>query len=240
MKSCLYRGWVRHRRLSPKAHAFRYGLYMVCIDLAEIDAPKNLLLRMWRSRFRRTDHFGDPKVSLFDSVKQLVSTELGLEVCNVCLVTNLRHGGYVMNPVSFFHCFDSEQRWIAVVAEVHNTPWGETHTYALRAEEGAAVGTFAKEFHVSPFMPMDQSYRWRFSRPDDDLVVHMENWADDAKVFDATLVMKRRPATVAEALSAAIRFPAMSQLVIFRIYWQALRLWLKRIPTHPHPVGGRR
>jgi len=36
MLSCLYQGYVQHRRLNPAQHVFRYGLYMAYLDLDEL------------------------------------------------------------------------------------------------------------------------------------------------------------------------------------------------------------
>lgn len=209
---------------------------MVAIDLAEVANDKSALLRWWGNRFKREDHFGDPSKPLLDEVKRELKARLGLdEVTRVVLLTNLRSAGYVMNPVSFYYCLGPSDETVAVLAEVHNTPWGETHLYALDYQDHRARSEFEKEFHVSPFMPMDHEYRWRFSEPGAKLAVHMENWSNDHKVFDATLVLLRRPATRWNALSAQFRHPAMSLQVIAKIYWQAVRLWMKRTPIYRHP-----
>ena len=98
---------------------------------------------------------------------------------------------------------------------------------------------FAKEFHVSPFWPMDMRYDWRLTLPDDALHVHMENWRDARRAFDATLTMKREPITSATLAAALLNFPLMTAKVVAAIHWQALRLWLKRVPfyTHPDKIG---
>jgi DUF1365 family protein len=92
-----------------------------------------------------------------------------------------------------------------------------------------------KEFHVSPFMPMDLMYDWRFSQPGERLSVHMEDLQDDRKIFDATLTLERRAISGTALATALVSFPLMTARVVIGIYWQALRLWLKRIPFHSHP-----
>ena len=134
------------------------------------------------------------------------------------------------NPVAFYYGYGGgELRWI--VAHVTNTPWGEKHAYVL----GPRGGTFDKQFHVSPFMAMDIDCDWRFSAPSATLGVHMQNLSDDRKIFDATLTLERHDVTARNLARALIAYPMMTAQVMAGIYWQALRLWLKRIPFHRHP-----
>ena len=128
---------------------------------------------LW-AEFRRADHLGSSDQSLKKSVYELVKEKVGISLNGpVRLLTNLRYLGYVMNPVSFYFCFDATgSQVIAVVAEVHNTPWGEQHCYVLRwpnqTTEKAQLST-EKCFHVSPFFPMDMTYKWSLSKPDENL-----------------------------------------------------------------------
>jgi len=235
MKSCLYTGSVQHRRYSPRPHAFRYPLFMACLDLAELD---HVFAQRWLwstrrpaiARFRREDHFGDARVPLDQSVRDLVQVRTGCRPAGpIRLLTHLRCFGYVFNPVSFFYCFDgADHRVEAVVAEVNNTPWGERHCYVLDGLEGES----GKAMHVSPFMPMDLRYEWRFTMPGDHLGVHMHLKREGHTVFDATLALKREPISN----GVLLRFPLMTAKVIAAIHWEALRLWLKRIPFHTHPA----
>ena len=247
MQSCLYHGWVRHRRSSPAPHAFRYRLSLLYLDLAEI--PQALEGRwLWSARrpalarWHREDHYGDRSSDLEAEIRGLVESRSGRRPAGpIRLLTSPRYFGYGFNPVSFYYCYDAEDRRIeAVVAEINNTPWGERHCYVLPAS--ASEGTpsklrfrFGKDFHVSPFLPMDMDYDWRFTRPDDRLLVHMENWRDGEHVFDATMTLERAPITGPALAGALVRHPLMTFKVTGAIYWQALRLWLKRIPFHTHP-----
>jgi DUF1365 family protein len=254
MHSALYRGWLRHRRFAPRPHAFRYGLYLMYLDLSELDT---VIQRRWfwytrgpaLARFDRADHFGDPKVPLDQAVRDLVETRTGRRPAGpIRLLTHLRYFGYCFNPVSFYYCFDArDERVEAVVAEVTNTPWGERHCYVLQAPPHASGGFGArstKAMHVSPFHPMALEYRWRFGVPGQRLRVGMAlvpqrsdgaDPVDDAPVFGASLALERVPIGARSLAGALLRFPLMTVQVVAAIHWQALRLWLKRVPVHDHP-----
>ena len=247
MTSAIYEGWVRHRRYSPKEHSFQYQLFMLYMDLAELPQLFDSYW-MWSARqpapawFRRSDHFGDPSQELDQAVRDLVSETTGREPTGpIRLLTHLRYFGYCMNPVSFFYCWDSNDEALdAIVAEVHNTPWGERHCYVLDAQGANLKGDhfgfrFDKDFHVSPFIQMDVQYKWEFSPPGKDLLVHMENLTGDQKIFDATLQLRRQPVSAGNLRRALLKYPWMTGKVIGAIYWQALRLWLKRFPFYEHP-----
>ncbi len=251
MKSCLYEGQVRHRRHLPRPHAFSYRLFMVCLDLDELDtifAGRWL----WSTRtpnlawFRRADHLGPGDQPLKQSVLDLVQARLGFRPRGpVFLVTHLRYFGHGFNPVSFYYCHAEDGRRIeAIVAEINNTPWGEQYNYVLDArkdpEKRLHAFRMAKEFHVSPFMPMAQTYDWRFLTPENTLLVHMINEQDGQSRFDATLYLERQAITAWNLTRALTQYPLMTVKVVLAIYWQALRLWLKRIPYHSYPEKGRK
>jgi len=248
VNSCLYRGAVRHRRREPVAHEFRYPLFMLYLDLDELPAVFDGRW-LWSARrpnlawFRRADYLGDPRQPLERAVRDLVAERTGVRPAGpIRLLTHLRYFGYVLNPVSFYYCFDAPGRRVeALVAEITNTPWGERHAYVLRAGGDGADRRlqrfrFPKEFHVSPFMAMEHEYGWRFAPPGRRLLVHMENHAPDGKLFDATLLLRRQPLDGRSLAAALLRHPAMTARVGLGIYWQALRLWAKRAPFHPHPL----
>jgi DUF1365 family protein len=252
MHSCLYKGWVRHRRHSPRPHEFRYQLFMLYLDLAEVDTVfegRSLWSTDRRAiaRWKRSDHHGDPAEPLDTSIRRLVESRCGARPEGpIRLLTHPRYFGYGFNPVSFYYCYAAGgESLAAIVAEINNTPWGEQHCYVLpaRASTGPAEHKlrfkFGKDFHVSPFLPMDMDYDWRFNAPDGHLQVHMENRQEGQPVFDATMNLEREPITGASLASALVSYPLMTGKVAFAIYWQALRLWLKRTPfiTHPDKTG---
>lgn len=243
MTSCLYEGWIAHRRHAPTPHGFRRGLFMVYLDVLELDSVFSGRWLWSTSRpsvswFRRSDHLGDPSVPLDTAVRTLVEQRTGRRPTGpIRLLTHLRYLGYVFNPVSFYYCFDpSGTRLDTIVADVSNTPWGERYQYVLPAPDSAdARVAVDKAFHVSPFMPMTIEYDWRFTAPADSLSVHMTCAHRGADVFDATLVLQRRAIDTRSLARMLVRYPAMTVTVVASIYWQAYRLWRKRAPVYPHP-----
>jgi DUF1365 family protein len=143
-----------------------------------------------------------------------------------------------MNPIACYYCFDERGEQLEyLVAEVNNTPWDERHSYVLDApEDGGWLHTrFAKDFHVSPFNPMDMDYDWRSNTPGEKLCLYMGNLSRGEKVFDASLSLQRHSITPASLRRFLWAYPFMTLKVCIAIYWQALRLWLKGTPFHSHP-----
>jgi hypothetical protein len=157
------------------------------------------------------------------------------------LLTQLRYFGYYFSPLNLFYCYDEEGLRIeAVVAEVNNTPWNEQHCYVLWqgnriAGERRLRFRHPKAFHVSPFMGMESQYDWRLSEPGEHVVVHIATSQQGQRQFDASMSLRRRPLARAELRSALIRYPWMTARIMTAIYYQAWRLWLKKVPFFPHP-----
>ncbi len=197
--------------------------------------------------FKRSDHMGDPQVPLAKAIRDRVEQKTGLRPQGpVRMLAHLRYFGYCFNPVSFYYCFDaSDQKVETIVAEIHNTPWGQEHLYVLPAAESVHPSSrwrrhqFKKGFHISPFMDMDIDYDWRFRLPGKALNVHMINYENGRRLFDASLSLTRRPLTRKNLSRVLLHYPAMTASVISLIYWQALKLAVKGAPffTHPEKAG---
>jgi DUF1365 family protein len=246
MNSCLYFGNLVHQRLTPAVNAFRYNLFMVCLDLWELETVFQgrwlwSLERFNWATFRRSDHIRRPG-PLAQVVRNVVQEQLGfLPGGPIRLLTHLRYCGYCFNPISIYYCYASDNTTLeAIVAEVHNTPWGEEYVRALDARQGPNDGPFylfelEKEFHVSPFMPMDIHYFWRFTAPQEKLSARMDLVRAGEPVFNVALELERQPLDGRTMAKALLRWPWMTGRIITLIYWQALRLKMKGVPFVPHP-----
>ncbi|MCB9915064.1 MAG: DUF1365 domain-containing protein [Planctomycetes bacterium] len=243
--SALYEGRVTHRRLEPGGHGFAYRVFLLYLDLGELDALTRAVGPFSHRgpapvRFRRADYLGPAERPLDEAARDVVEARLGRRPAGpVRLLTHARTWGYVFNPVSFYYCHDGDGALDAIVAEITNTPWGERHAYVLDARQDAAPGArarFAKAFHVSPFQPLEQQYAWRFGAPGASLRVDMTNLDAAGARFHATLALRRRPLTTRGLLGALARHPFLTHRVWLAIYAQAARLYLGRAPFHVHPA----
>jgi len=243
--SCFYQGTVRHHRRREADHAFRYRMMLLYLDLDEIES---IFSRHWLwstrrfapARYCRSDYHGDPSCPLSDEIRRTVRSEAGIETDGpIRMLTQIRYFGCVINPVTFYYCFNRAGRRVdAVLAEVTNTPWNERHCYVI---PGPPVGQdrwryeCPKAFHVSPFLPMQMSYRWRMQIPGRRLHVGIQNWEADRPVFHASLALCRRELDNRALTKFLIRYPTICFETIAKIYFQAARLWWKRVTFFPHP-----
>ena len=245
--SAIYRGTIRHRRHAPHAHAFRYGLYMLYLDLDEVEHAFDGRW-LWSAhrrnvaQFRRADFLGPPDVPLADAVRACVRDATGTAPAGpIRMLAHLRYFGLSFNPVAFYYCYGADGTTLeTVVAEITNTPWRERHAYVLPLAQAARTDKvnewrFDKRFHVSPFIGMERNYVWRFQPPGESIRVHMDVFDGEEREFDATLVLERRPLTGANLARCLARWPLMTAKVLAAIHWQALFIWLRRNPVYSHP-----
>jgi DUF1365 family protein len=244
--SCIYEGTVRHRRRRPTEHGFRYTVFMLYLDLAELPGALDHRV-LWSARrralarFRRADYPGSPGQPLDAWVRDLVEQRTGARPTGpVRLLTHLRYLGVWFNPISVYYCFAPDGRTLEwAVLEVTNTPWRDRHHYVLdiRGEGAAATasGVMAKEMHVSPFLPMDLRYQWRLNRPGSGLGLAVDVLDDTGVIVETSLAMRRRQLSRRVMATMLLRHPPMSLRVLAGIHWQAILLWRKGTPYHRRP-----
>ena len=245
-ESALFEGIVRHRRFQPVRHQFRYSLFMWLLKLDELPS---LFERYWQlgaspwhwARFRREDYLDRPELRLQDVVIDKLASKLEVDreevEGEVWLLGQLRYLGCYFSPLNLYFV-KRDGVFRSALAEVSNTPWNERHCYALDLRSLRPQG---KEFHVSPFNPMEQEYRWRILPPRGNrLAVYLQvtrQVADQAGglSMDAGMHLRRVPLEQRTLNRTLLRKPSQTAALLAAVYWQALRLCLKRSPFHSHP-----
>ncbi len=236
-----------HERRMPVHHRFEYRLFMVGLDLGELDQ----VFRgrwLWSTRrpapvwFRRKDYFGDAALPLELSVRNLVEKENGRRPeGRILLITHLRTLGFAINPISIYLCFSATGDTLeTAVLEVTNTPWGETRLYVIDlvnpdTDTPPKARFFEKTLHVSPFMGMDYRYSLNVDYRKESLRLELDNHGLEGVPFIARLGLRRRKITGPNLARMLLIYPFMTFRIFVAIYFQAARLAWKRVPFHSHP-----
>ncbi|MGP9545404.1 DUF1365 domain-containing protein [Psychrobacter sp. AOP7-B1-25] len=158
---------------------------------------------------------------------------LGLLVC--------RNAGMYFSPVNFYLGFDAQQTPTHLLAEVSNTPWDKRHYYGFLLEGEDTELCHDKNFHVSPFNPIDQLYRWQVTvkrtktdeQPNTGLQVRIAiNIRDERGEVLKTGIKISGVSMTEDAVRHSLRKnPLMNMTSLTRIYWNAFKLYaIKKVP----------
>jgi len=234
-------GETRHTRLRPVHRAFRYPAFFVRAPLSELEQRRGNWLfganRPALLSLHATDHGdGRPAGVWLRSLLRRAGIRVDGEVW---LHAFPRVLGYAFKPVSFWHCHRRDGALVAIVAEVNNT-FGERHCYLLADPSGAPLKSgvelkSAKDFHVSPFCRVEGSYRFRFVTTAERAIARVDHDDADGPLLLTSLSGRFAPVDRRSIARALFGYPLFTFGVIARIHWQALRLWLRRLPFHRKP-----
>jgi len=243
-ESKIYLGNIVHRRLIPKKHSFNYTLYMLALDVSEVENAKEGVglfgfswfhpLRFVEKDYLRSEPYG-LKQRITNKVMQLNGHS---DINRIVMLVQVRCFGIYFSPANFYFCYDKDDRCTQMLAEVSNTPWNERHYYLVDLLDKAKQVN-EKVFQVSPFMDLDMSYYWQVRAPNKEsnkLVINIENKRTNKlngkvdKLFDVNLNLEKQLLSQRNLLRVWCQLPMMTIKVVSGIYWQALKLFVKRIP----------
>ncbi|MGZ6022642.1 MAG: DUF1365 domain-containing protein [Rhizomicrobium sp.] len=236
--SAIYDGWVMHRRIAPRHHAFRYRVFAMLLDLDELE---NLSRRLWFFAWNKTgvasfhdaDHGDGRDLRLWLDAK--LSAEGIVADGPKRVLCYPRLFCYVFNPLSVWFCHARDGRLAAIVYEVHNT-CGERHTYVLRAHSDYAPirQRCIKDFYVSPFLSMDCAYNFKVHPPGSHVMIAINEEEGGKPILTATFSGKRKPLSDSSLLAMLLRHPLMTVKIIAAIHFEAVRLMWKGVQRHAH------
>ena len=230
--SALYAGLVSHRRLTPRAHKLAYRVFMLLIDLDELDALKGLkrltIGAGWNLLGFDPARFGDGSSRPLKAQVEALLADAGLAHGGPIRVLAMpKVLGHAFNPLSVYFCHGYDGALTAILYEVNNT-FGERHSYLIPAPDAGLIRqACAKDFYVSPFMDMDLSYAFRVLRPDAQVLVAVDVSDKDGLVLATSFAGERRELTDASLLRAWLTHPWMTLGSLAAIHWEALFIWLK-------------
>lgn len=224
----LFSASVMHKRFFPRENAFRYKVYYLVLPLPAASIPGRLASFDCKDVGKRD---GSDPVHWYRSI--LSDYKLDDQTQHMLLVTMPRILGYVFNPVSFCLCLDAARDLCAVICEVHNT-FGEQHSYICANADHAPItaGQWLeadKVFHVSPFLPRQGNYKFRFDLKGDRLGIWIDYHDGEHQQLMTSLTGKLAPLTAQSLRQAFWQHPLVAMKTIVLIHWQALKLMMKGI-----------
>lgn len=239
-ESAIYKGNVFHRRSVPKIHEFKYNIYLYWLKLSEIPMLASNIKGFTTEKsglscvnFKREDYLGDPQEDLAKSVLNKMNSlcEHNNLQGDVFMLGQVRTFGLYFSPVNFYYLRNNFGQYTHMLAEVSNTPWNKRHHYLVDLEKQE---NSTKAFHVSPFNPMDMQYKWQIQQPNEKLQLHLSCYQKQ-KHFEAAIDMQKIALSSHTLKQSLLSIPSMTIKTVAGIYWQATKLFFKRVPIYTHP-----
>ena len=233
METCIYRGFVTHRRVKPVRHYFSYKTFSILFDLTELEELHKKIGIFSFNKFNifsfyNKDHGSRDGSDLTEWVKKnLKKYNLNFNVSKIKLLCFPRVFGYVFNPLSIFYCYEGNILK-AILYEVKNT-FNEQHTYVFPVADNLKIITQQcnKKFYVSPFIEMDTFYNFRLTEPDENIRILIKQTDKEGKILVACQVGRRQAMSLKQLFINFFTHPMMTFKIMISIHYEALRLWKK-------------
>jgi DUF1365 family protein len=233
METCIYKGFVTHRRFKPVRHYFSYKTFSILFDLSELeDLHKKISIFSLNKfnifSFYNKDHGQRDGSDLTEWVKEnLKKYNFNFNVSKIKLLCFPRIFNYAFNPLSIFYCYEGTSLK-AILYEVKNT-FNEQHTYVFSINNTSKIITqqCKKKFYVSPFIEMDTFYNFRLTEPDESIRILIKQIDKVGKILVACQVGRRQIMSLKNLLINFCIHPMMTFKIMISIHYEALRLWKK-------------
>ena len=237
----VYVGELFHRRFTPKNHQFTYPLTMFWLDLQDSDFSSHKTVPLYARwvKFCPDDYLANESAPLSREQRQPLKQKVLAKmselsdntlVGNVYFLGQVRNLGCYFSPINLFYLKQGE-RFTHVLTEVSNTPWNQRHYYLIHLDNQTNT---PKAFHVSPFNHMDMDYKWHIPTPKLDLSFGIDCIAE-TKIFSASMKLHKKALTLNNLKALKWRMLLATIVTVFGIYWQALKLFVKRVPFYGYP-----
>ena len=244
VKSAIYSGQITHQRHVEKSHKFNYKIFMLYLDIDEMaQGAYSFISRRKFSfvSFRPEDYLKSEEGStLRERVTKVIKSRFDCDFRgSIRLLAHARCFGFTMNPLAMYYLFDEYNVLKYMIGEITNTPWEERHCYAFKIENNAPRMhdfKFKKDFHVSPFLPMNMDYEWSLSPPESRLRISIWNRQEGKNQFEAHLALHQHEMNRRNLYIHLIKYPWITMKVLLGIYWNAFLLFcIRRVTFYSHP-----
>lgn len=249
MKASFCSGSVVHNRLTPISHRFKYQMSWCLFDLDSIEALFRQSKAWSLNRFnivslRNKDYINDKPDSIKSKACEFLKEKTTKEFDgNIFLFTHPRYMGFGFNSVNFYFCFEGG-KLVYILSEINNTPWKQKHVYfhdctqPINSDTDGSeehVFNFQKEFHISPFVDMAIDYVWKFNIDSEKFAVQMRLIKEDKPLMNVSLDTNVAPIQKNDLIKWTFKKPSQAFKMFAGIYWQAFKLWAKKVPFFTNP-----